>query len=459
MVTSTHRLLSDNALAAHLRSGAYVGGMDFKHEWADRAWSAEGSVSSSLITGESGVITAAQRSSARFYNRPDAQHLELDPNATSLGGYAARVDVGKRAGLHWTGNVAFTATNPGYEINDLGFQTLADRREVNGFLNYAEYQPGRTFQQWNAYSSLGSRWNYGSDFLGSNLSIGATGTLLNYWGGGVNLFHSFAGLDDRLTRGGPLTRGIGETGIDAHVYSDPRETLTRSGYGGYARDDQGGWRLFTGMELGWKPASNWNVSAGPNFDRYRSTAQYLMSIPDPAAVETFGQRYVFSDVSQTNLGLSARLNVTFTPNLGLSLYAQPFISSSNFGPPKELAAARTLEFTRYGAGASTLAYDAETRSYQVDPDGNGPAAAFQVYNSSFNTGSLRGNAVLRWEYRPGSTLFLVWQQNRYDYLDAFSTDPGDSSLGRFHLLRDTRGLFGAPADNIFMLKVNYWLNP
>ncbi|MDQ3310322.1 MAG: DUF5916 domain-containing protein, partial [Gemmatimonadota bacterium] len=459
MVTSTHRALSDAALAGRLRSAAYAGGVDFKHEWANRAWSAVGFVSSSSILGEPQAITAAQRSSARYYDRPDAEHLTLDPTATSLGGYNARLDVGKRAGLHWTGNVALTATSPGYEINDLGFQTLADRRGISGSLNYAEYQPGSVFQQWNVNGSLGSRWNYGNDFLGSTASVGASGLLLNYWGGGFSLYHSFAGLDDRLTWGGPLARGLAETGFDASVYSDSREAWTGSGSTSFARDQAGGWRAFLGTDFGWRAASNWNVSVGPYLSRYHSEVQFLAAIADPTAVSTYGNRYVFSDVSQTSVGLNTRLNVTFTPNLALSVYAQPFVSSSGFGLPKELSAPRTLEFGRYGTDVGSLEYDAETRSYRVDPDGGGPAAPFEIYNGNFNTRSLRGNAVLRWEYRPGSTLFLVWQQNRFDYLDAFGANPGSSSVGRFNLARDTRRLFGAAPDNIFMLKVNYWLNP
>lgn len=459
MVTSTLRDLSDDGLANRLRSGAQAGGIDFQHAWANRTWSVIGSAASSLITGNRRVITAAQNSSARFYGRPDAAHLELDPTATSLRGYTAAVDVGKRAGLHWTGSIAFSATSPGYEINDLGFQTLADRLGATGTLNYAEYQPGPVFQQWSAYGSLGNSWNYGIDDLGSRFSAGASGTFKDYSGATLSVFRSFAGWDDRLTLGGPLARGVSETGIDGNWYSDPRKEWTQGAFAGYADDSADGWRLYAGFNVGWKPASNWDLSVGPYLDRYRYTRQYLASIPDTTALSTYGRRYVFADLSQTSVSMAARLNVTFTPDLGFSLYAQPFVSSNHFGTPKELAEPGTLTFARYGSDAGTLTYDGGARSYTIDPDGNGSAASFQVFNSSFNTTSLRGNAVLRWEYRPGSTLFVVWQQNRGTYLDAWGADPADPSVGRFYLVRDTRGLFSAPADNVLMLKVSYWLNP
>ncbi len=120
---------------------------------------------------------------------------------------------------------------------------------------------------------------------------------------------------------------------------------------------------------------------------------------------------MFADLEQTTLSMDTRLNVTFTPDLSLELYAQPFIASGDYGALKELKAPGTFDFLRYGIDAGQVTVDEDGDS-TVDPDGAGPAESFTIGNRDFNRVSLRGTGVLRWEWRPGSTLFFVWQQNR-----------------------------------------------
>ena len=175
-------------------------------------------------------------------------------------------------------------------------------------------------------------------------------------------------------------------------------------------------------------------------------AQYRGSWDDAEANHSYGARYVFADLEQTTLSMDTRLNVTFTPNLTLELYAQPFIASGDYGQLKELAAPGTFDFTRYGVDAGVVTVDDEGDSL-VDPDGTGPAEAFTVYNADFNRVSLRGTGVIRWEWRPGSTLFFVWQQNR----------SRREEYGDFDLARDAADLFDGDSHNVFMVKATYWL--
>jgi hypothetical protein len=154
---------------------------------------------------------------------------------------------------------------------------------------------------------------------------------------------------------------------------------------------------------------------------------------------------VFSDLDQRTIGMDTRLNITFSTNLSLEIYAQPFISSGGYTNFKEFAAPRTEATQSYGADIGTI--NSAGGTYTVDPDGAGPAKPFSFGDPNFNFRSLRGNAVLRWEYRPGSTIFFVWTQSRSDVAPS-----GDLSFSR-----DVHGLFDAHPDNIFLLKVNYWL--
>jgi hypothetical protein len=226
-------------------------------------------------------------------------------------------------------------------------------------------------------------------------------------------------------------------------------SVHRSQYSRGSDDSWGG-----SVNLEWKPAAAVSVKIGPEFDRSRSAAQYVWTSADPAATSTFGNRYVFADLAQTTVSANVRLNWTFSPSLSLELYAQPLLSSGDYHQYKEFARPRSYEFRQYGTDGSTItpvtSTSGEVVSYQVDPDGNGTLATpFTFDNADFNFASLRGNAVLRWEYSPGSTLFLVWTQDR----------SAESFDGDFSLNRSLRQLGRAHGNHIFAVKVTYWWHP
>lgn len=447
--TAVNRRIGDTRLATDMRSAAYVGGVDFSHEWADRTWSVSGYLAGSRISGEPEVMSAVQRSSARYYQRPDADYLEPDPNASSLAGYAAKLELEKEAGRRWVGDIGLEAIHPGFEVNDLGFQSRADRIALDGTLRYRELQPGRIFREWSLSLQPELTWNYGGDPLDRSISFGGTFELSNYWSGDFDYAYAFSALDMRLTRGGPLTARPASNIYEFAIRSDPRQPWGLDVRANYDRNSVGGSELSLDLELELRAASNWNISLGPRYEREQSMAQYVTTIMDPTATRTFGHRFVFAPLDQSTLQLEMRLNVAFRPGLTLELYAQPFIASGDFGPLGQLHAPRSYTFDRYGVDTGTVTRT-ETGDYVVDPDGGGAAAPFQIQDDlDFNRRSLRGNAVLRWEWRPGSTLFLVWQQQRSDFLATGDFDPG----------RDVGALVRAEPDNIFLVKVNYWLNP
>jgi hypothetical protein len=208
-----------------------------------------------------------------------------------------------------------------------------------------------------------------------------------------------------------------------------------------------------------KPAENWVVRVGPELSRTVLPAQYVVTVPDNTATATYGSRYVFAGLRQTTLAIDTRLNVTFTPNLSLEMYAQPFISSNDFGALKELRTPRTFDFDVYGEDVGTSTAE-PGGTMAIDPDGGGPAGTFRVTDHDFNVTSLRGNAVLRWEWRPGSTFFLVWQQERFENLEAGVAEPTSGrGVGEFDLGRNVRDLLDVSPTNVLLFKVSYWLNP
>lgn len=449
IVTAVHRQLSDSSLSQRLRSSAYVSGLDFAHSFSRRTWEVNGSLVGSLIDGSPAVITSAQRSSARFYQRPDASYLSVDSSATNLMGWTSALAVAKTAGLHWTGDIRASAISPGYEINDLGFLNNTDRMSLTGGIDYSENRPSKRWRNWGAGVRSERRANFGGDIVDRKINGSIDGQLWNFISGRINVSQDLASLDDRLTRGGPLAMTVPQRSVSVNLNSDGRKAYTWNVSANERRDEAGGWGQGRQVKFGFKPSDWWSGEIGPNFNRSYGVAQYVTSVRDSLATATFGRRYLFADIRQTSVSLQARLNVTMSPRLSLALVAEPFMASGKYGAPKELRRPRSFDFNVYGADVGTASRDSTTGRHTVDPDGSGPAEAFTVADNSFNARSMNATGNLRWDWRPGSTMFLVWQQRR----------SSPAMFGNFDLQRDLRGIFQQRADNTVLFKFSYWLNP
>jgi hypothetical protein len=270
--------------------------------------------------------------------------------------------------------------------------------------------------------------------------------LRNYWRLTLSLGRSWNTLDDKLTRGGPTTIRPGITSLNGSVVTDARRRFWANAYATSVRREFGSWNRQFGASLNFKPWAALTVSALPVYSRVHSIAQYLATVPDASATATFGARYVFGTLDQTEMSIPLRLNLVLSPRLSVQLYTQALLSAGDYPAISELARPRSYDFPAYGSALGTLARDA-AGAYLVDPDGAGPAAGFRLADPNFNLKSLRANAVARWEFRPGSTLYVVWTQRRQD-----QAHPGDFAFGR-----DARDLFQSPSDDVFMVKVAWWL--
>ncbi|HEX8361707.1 MAG TPA: DUF5916 domain-containing protein [Longimicrobium sp.] len=454
IATATHRGVGDSVFTPMLRSDAYVAGVDGEHSWGpSRMWSVSGFAAGSRVAGSAQAIASTQRSSARYYLRPDADYLSYDSTRTSLEGYA--VGAALRKGGDWRGSIWMQQVSPGFETNDLGFQSRADSRGLAMLFGRRQGKPGPLFREWFVRAFTSHTWNLGGDRTAANYAVRGNGTFRNLWSGTATVEYGGRVLSDRLTRGGPLAGTPSSWAFSAGGGTDPRRRLSVYTDGYTSTDEQGGYFRFLSASIAARPAANVQVSVGPSWEGSRNATQYVRTRTDATATETFGRRYVFATLDQTTVGVSTRLDWTFTPTLSLQLYARPFISAAEYRGFKELAEPRGLDYTEYGRDAGTIALDtpcgtsaADAGTYTVDPDGSaGPASCFQVARPDFNFRNLRGNAVVRWEYRPGSTLFFVWQQER----------SGEEPFGDFALRRDASDLFGASARNVFLVKATYWL--
>ena len=157
-------------------------------------------------------------------------------------------------------------------------------------------------------------------------------------------------------------------------------------------------------------------------------------------------RYIFADLDQRQFSLTTRLNLLLTPTISLQTYLQPLLAVGRYWGIKEFTRPRAFEFARYGEEIGTIARDVANAEYSIDPDGDGPAALFSVDDPDYNLKSLRLQTVFRWEFRPGSTLYVVWTEGRRD----------EELPGQFDFGRDARRLFNSPSDDVFAVKVAYW---
>ena len=343
-------------------------------------------------------------------------------------------------------NSAVGIIDPGFDINDLGFFWRNDI--INGHIGggYKWTEPtGWYHQMQNIWAVFGT-----VDF---DKNVTWYGAFTNLYFQFVNFYEMEAvfaynpeTVNNRLTRGGPLT--LIPPGWESDFWfstSDRENIVLHGGMNFYTRGPRN-WQLGTDAGIEWKAASNLSLRFSPAIMWNRDFVQWVGNFDDPYAAATYDTRYVFGELDQREISATIRVDWTFTPKLSFQLYLQPLISSGRYNNIKELAEPKSNLYNVYGEGNSTISKS--DGMITVDPDAGGPAAPFEFEDPDFNILSIRANAVLRWEYLPGSILYLVWTQNRYD--DYIQTS--------FQFRKSFDHLMTLNADNIFLVKMTYWLN-
>ena len=445
ILTSTVRNLSDPVFKDILRSTATLAGADFEHDMRNRKYILSGFLAGSSVTGSQHAIALTQLNSTHYYQRPDASYLRFDPTRTRLTGHVGELAFAKAGAVY--GSIGYKEMSPGLELNDVGFVGGADFRALVTDIAYQNFTAGERFRSFSAYASTEHAWNFGGNSIRQAVSGGVNGVFNNLASAGFGAGYNWPYFIDRFTRGGPLALQPSRWSVSANAGSDTRQVISLSGAADYFRRGQaggGGWDL--SFTADYRPASNVRLIFGPSLSRDNGVGQYVRTVTDPEATATYGKRYVFAFIHQTTLAMDTRVEWTFTPTLSLQFYAQPFVSAGQYYGFKEFLTPRRFDFAEYGVDRGT-ATRSSTGTYTVDPDGAGPSPSFAFEDPTFNVRNLRGNAVLRWEYRPGSALFVVWQQQRSD------SEP----IGDFDPRRDVGGIFRTVPTNILLVKATYWM--
>jgi hypothetical protein len=417
MMTSTNRRLPETL--QFLAQSAFTGAVDGDWRLASDRYSLSGFWAGSSVHGTSEAIDRIQRGNVHSFQRPDADYLDYDPTRTSLGGHSGGVSVGKISGQRTRGNFNVGFRSPGFEINDLGFQSRADEIWQNAWFQIRSDHHGKHVRFKNLNFNQWSGSNFGGDRRQLGYNVNSHWTFNSGWGFGSGINYNAERFDDRHTRGGPgglIPANVNQWG---YVDSDNRRLVTLNVFGSWFADVEGSRNYEANVGVTVRAGTALTINPRLEYARNLSDAQWVTNLDDDT-----GTHYVFGRIDQTSLGLSLRANYTLHPTLTLQIYARPFVSSGAYSNFRELTDGRAP------------AYADRYQPFAYDDDPN------------FNFLSFRTTNVLRWEYRPGSALFVVWQQGREDTLSeaAFRTSPR---------LRDA---FDAPAANTVLVKVSRWLN-
>ena len=442
--TVAARHFGDTTLVNQLNRSSLALGVD---GWTaldhGKTWVLTGWVGATDISGTRARLLDVQQSSLHYFQQPDAEHVRVDSNATSLRGVAGRVAVNKQRG-NWYVNSAFGVISPGFDVSDVGFQFRTGIYNMHAVGGYRWTRPGKVVRAAELYGAAFRSYDFDGNINWTGVFTTAWAQLHNFYQVNFNAAYNPWTVNNRRTRGGPLTLNPPGYQLDAMVNSDSRKAWVLMLMGGsYQALSDRNWYVSPSIEV--RPAPNVDVTVGPNFSKEATPSQYVGTFADPNATATFGNRYMFATLHQTEVSAGIRVNWTYTPKLSLQMYMQPLISAGAYSDFKALARPRTYSFDHYSDADSTFNSSTFT-AYPLGPSGGD---SIPVGNPNFNFKSLRGNAVLRWEYMPGSTLFLVWTQTRNDF----------ENVGDFNFGNSMHRLAQAKPDNIFLVKFTYWWNP
>ncbi|MFL5488038.1 MAG: DUF5916 domain-containing protein [Gemmatimonadaceae bacterium] len=423
MLTVTNRQL-DDASALRLRREALVGGVDMRHRFAAGKYSLAGAFATSVVRGSAAAIDRTQRNAVHYYNRPDAG-LPYDPTRTSLSGSNLRLKADKVAGTFTYGG-SYERLSPGFETNDVGFLSQADQQIANLRLTMQSNEPRAFWRnataeviQYSQFTANGlPTFNYSELYLSAEFPNRMT-LSADLWTD--NIFQAYC---DRCARGGPAVRASPDFNLLVNVGADPRRTVVPTFAAIYTVGDDGKstlWRVRPYVTV--RARSNLSWELGTRYQRNRSDTQWFDNL---GVIGNDTTHYLFAHLDQELLSFTNRFNYTATTTLSLQLYAEPFLTTGRYFRLRELDRPRARR------------YDDRYRPFAAPTD-----------DASFNVKELHTSAVARWEYRPGSTVFLVWTQGR---------DQDDRNPGSFLPVRDFKDLFRARPDNVFLIKASYWLN-
>jgi hypothetical protein len=417
MFTSTNRRIVEDV--NFLPSNAFTGGVDY--DWrVGRRFNISGYLAGSSLQGSTEAITDIQENNVHSFQRPDASHVDLDAAATQLNGVAGSLAIAKIAGERVRFSTFYGFKSPGFDTNDLGFQRRADEITQSNWLQWRNDRPGKRVRSFRINFNQWSGHNFGGDRVWGGGNVNVHWMFQNFWSIASGIGPDVRGFDDRATRGGPGAYRNTYINHWMELNTNDRKPLSLSAFAYWNNDFDGSRYAEIGPTVTYRPTSALMLQVGGYWGSNKNDAQWIENLEDDPA----DAHYVFGRLKQTTVAITLRANYTITPNLSLQLYGNPFVSAGRYEHYKELVNGRA---ERHADRYAPFAYND---------------------NADFNVLSFRTTNVLRWEFKPGSTLFVVWQQGREE----------EGERGNFRFGRDFRDTFATPASNTVLVKLAYWFN-
>ncbi len=438
MITATNRFINDSSLN-FLPSSAYTSGIDFARFWDDKSYYVAAKASVSIVNGSADAITEIQESPQHYFQRTDASHLKVDTTLTRLLGTGGTVEGGKTGGGHWSYGGWTTWRSPGLELNDMGYLRISDFINQVAWVGYRIWEPVSIFRSVNINAAGWSGWDFSGMHLYSGGNINVMAQFMNYWRAGTGINREGEDINRHELRGGPSLRGPGSWNSWFHIGTDERKKLLFSimasgnwGDNHYQRSRD------VGFEIEYRPTDFLELSVEPSYNFTNNYMIYVETIENGT-----DNTYLVSSIDKEFVSLDIRIDVGITPELSIQFWGQPFLFSGNYFDYKKVInpMAHNFKDQYYTYNSNQITYNSDNNMYLVE-DGN---ESFEFENPDFSFYEFRSNLVIRWEYIPGSTAYLVWSQGR----------TGDHIDGRFSLSDNINRLSLLKAHNVFLLKLSY----
>jgi len=443
MVTAVNRNIEDPHLE-YLHKRAYSGGLDLVHKWNDKKWELDVSTYASHVTGTREAITRTQKAYNRGFQRPDNDYRDLDTTRTSLSGQGGKITLWEYQGKQMF-LFAISWKSPGLELNDVGYLQAPDDIMQVFWTGYRFYKPFLIFREANLNLNQGINWDWGGTRRYTGGNFNGYAQLKNYWSifGGFNI--STDQLSNAVLRGGPALKTPGYVNYNLGFNSNQQKKLTlnfsTNQFISFEKDFRKSSNFYFG--IGYRPINTLSINLSPGINLIEDNLQYVTQ----KDYQT-DKRYIFAHIDRKTLSVSLRINYNITPDLSIQYWGQPFMATGQYSGFKHITNSKADKVTdRYHLyDSEQITYDAGSESYYVDENKD----RFNDYvwrKPDFNVKEFISNLVVRWEYQPGSTLFLVWTQNR----------SGFRNEGSFDFSRDFQGIFEENPYNIFLIKLSYRL--
>lgn len=433
MFTATNRKVEDAHLDI-LPTAAYTGGVNFDHAWNNRKYNFAVKLMGSNVQGDAAAISELQMASSRYYQRPDAEHMEYDPNLTSLSGHAGSAWFGKFANGGWSYIAWFSWQSPGFELNDVGFLRYADDMTEILWTQYNAPKPFSIFRRLSFEVSQASSFDYSGKYLAMSGNLGIRGQFTNFWSFGIGSNVNTSSLEKTLLRGGPMFRSPKGFNAYAFISTDRKKNFSLSGSLSFfwgAEDHK--YRENYSLNFTYRPMDHIRISLRPSLRFTNNQLQYI-DVLDIAGQD----KYFLAEIDQKTFVTQLRVDYSFSPDFSIQYYAQPFVSTGEYSNFKYVTDPIADQYTdRF----NIIQPDAD---YGVDITKNGTVDGY-LYDPDFKFLQFQSNLVARWEYRPGSIVYLVWSQNKTDFPSTYA----------FDFNQDMEDMFSVFPHNVFLVKLSY----